>query len=296
MFKRYFLLIATNILVSITLFFIASFVMRYLGLDIRSYTGLLFFCFLLGMGGAFVSLLISKWTAKRFMGLISADRYPSLVQKVHSISRKAGLSEMPEVYIFESNEINAFATGPSKDNSLVAVSTGLLQKMNDDEVDGVIAHEVSHIANGDMVTMTLVQGVVNTFAMFISYIVSNIIMNSLRGENDDRRGGIGSFFLYHLIHSIVHSLVSFLSLPLIMWVSRWREYRADAGSAKLVGKEKMIMALEALKRNYPQLEKHDKNIEVMAISSKTSFAEIFSSHPPLDKRIKELQTVNLTSA
>ena len=165
--------------------------------------------------------------------------------------------------------------------------------MDNDEAEAVLAHEISHIANGDMVTMTLVQGVVNAFVMFISYIVSSMVMNALRGDDEERGGGIGDFFLYHIIHSAVYMVFTFLSLPLVMGVSRWREYRADLGSARLVGKEKMIAALNALKRTQNNLARHDNAIDVMAISGKSSFMEWFSSHPPLDKRIEYLRNVRV---
>jgi heat shock protein HtpX len=291
MFKRYILLFVTNILVMLTLSAIAYGVMGYLQIPFNSYAGLMIFCFVLGMGGSIVSLLISKWMAKKFMGLKPAGRQmPGIVQKVQSLSRKAGLSEVPEVYYYDAPEVNAFATGPSRNNSLVAVSTGLINSMNDDEVEAVLAHEVGHIANGDMVTMTLIQGVVNAIVMFFAYIVTQFIMNAMRGDDEREGGGIGNFFLYHLIHNVVYTLLSFLSLPIVMGFSRWREYRADAASAKMVGKHKMIAALETLQRNYGKIEKHDKAVEVMAISSKTSFMELFSSHPSLDKRIKALQS------
>ena len=285
--RRWALLIGTNILVMLTLTFLARIVMGYLQIPFNSYGGLMVFCFILGMGGSFVSLMLSKTMAKWTMGITPADPRGELAQKVHFLAKRAGLEKAPEVYYYNSPEVNAFATGPSRNNSLVAVSTGLLQNMNEAETEAVLAHEVSHIANGDMVTMTLVQGVVNAFVMFVSYIVSNIVMNALRGD-DDEGGGIGDFFLYHIIHSVIYTLFAFLSLPLVMAVSRWREYRADLGSARLVGKDKMVAALNALKRTHGGLVTHDKAIDVMAISGKSSFMELFSSHPPLDKRIDYL--------
>jgi heat shock protein HtpX len=269
---------------------IAGAAMSYFGVSFNSYEGLFIFCFIFGMGGAFISLQLSKWMAKRSMNLQLAASGSAIVHKVHSMARKAGLDKMPEVYLYQSPEVNAFATGPSRNNSLVAVSTGLLENMSEDEIDGVLAHEVSHIANGDMVTMTLVQGIVNSFVMFLAYLATQVVMNALRGDDDDDRGGgFGNFFLYHIIHNIVYTIFSFLSLPLVMYVSRWREYRADFGSAQIVGKHKMVAALEKLQVNHELVDKHDKNIEVMAINSKSSFAEIFSSHPPLEKRIKALR-------
>ena len=262
--KRWFFFFLTNLLVTLTLIVISNIIMAYMGVSIGSNAGLAVFCFIFGMGGAFISLMISGWMAKRTMGLQPAAPGSALVQKVHHMAKRSGLEGMPEVYIYNSPEVNAFATGRSRNNSLVAVSTGLLNSMNEDEVDGVLAHEVSHIANGDMVTMTLVQGIVNSFVMFISYIATQIVMNALRGD-DDRRGGVGNFFLYHFIHNAVYTLFSFLSLPLVMYVSRWREYRADYGSARIVGKEKMIAALERLKNNTANLEKHETAIEVVVM-------------------------------
>lgn len=288
MIRRVILLFVTNLLVMLVLATIANVAMQYFGIQTGSYTGLMFFCFILGMGGSLVSLLMSKWMAKRMMRMQELNSSHPIAQQVHSLARRSGIDNMPEVFIYEAPDVNAFATGPSKNNSMVAVSTGLLNSMNGEEVEAVLAHEVAHIANGDMVTMTMVQGIVNSFAMFLSYIVSNFIMNAMRGDDDDGRG-IGDFFLYHIIHNLVYMAISFLSLPLIMWFSRWREYRADAHSAKLVGKHKMIAALEALKKAYPHLDKQDKNVEVMAISAKNSWAEMFSSHPPLDKRIAALR-------
>ena len=289
--RRWILLIATNLLVMLTLTFLARIVMGYMGIPFNSNAGLMVFCFILGMGGSFISLMLSKTMAKWTMGIVPADPRGELAQKVHFLAKRAGLGKTPEVYYYNSPEVNAFATGPSRNNALVAVSTGLLQNMNDGEAEAVLAHEVSHIANGDMVTMTLVQGVVNAFVMFVSYIVSSLVMNALRGDDEERGGGIGDFFLYHIIHSAVYTAFSFLSLPLVMWVSRWREYRADLGSARLVGKEKMIAALEALKRTRHGLVRHDKSIDVMAISGKSNFMEWFSSHPPLEKRIDYLRRV-----
>lgn len=288
--KRWLFFFLTNLLVTLTLMVIAQVAMTYFGVQFGSYQGLFVFCFVFGMGGAFISLQLSKWMAKRTMNLQMAASGSALVQRVHMMARKSGLEKMPEVYIYQSPEVNAFATGPSRNNALVAVSTGLIESMTDEEVDGVLAHEVSHIANGDMVTMTLVQGIVNTFVMFISYVVTQLVMNAMRGDDDERRGsGIGDYFLYHLIHNAVYTLFSFLSLPLVMYVSRWREYRADFGSASIVGKHKMIAALERLNANRGNIESHEKSIEVMAINSKGSFAELFSSHPPLEKRIRALQ-------
>jgi heat shock protein HtpX len=287
--KRFLFFFLTNLLVTVTLLIVANLVMAYMGVSYGSNQGLFIFCFVLGMGGAFISLMMSGWMAKRTMGLQPAAPGSALVQKVHAMARKSGLENMPEVFIYNSPELNAFATGRSRNNALVAVSTGLLDRMTEEEVDGVLAHEVSHIANGDMVTMTLVQGIVNSFVMFFAYLATQIIMNAMRGDDDERPSGVGNYFLYHMIHNVVYMALSFLSLPLVMFVSRWREYRADLGSARIVGKQKMIAALERLQSNYDRTEKHEKSIEVMAINGRSSFMELFSSHPPLDKRIEALR-------
>ena len=219
--------------------------------------------------------------------------YQFLVQKVHQMSKQAGIEKMPEVGVYDSPDLNAFATGPSKNNSLVAVSTGLLHKMNDDELTGVLGHEVAHIANGDMVTMTLVQGIVNAFVMFFSSIITNIITNAMRRDDDDSGEGFGGFFLRQFIYSIVSSLIGFLAMPIVFWFSRFREYRADHGGAVLAGREKMIAALQALKRNYgiqEEVGNQHASVQTMQISSKRSMMELWSSHPALDKRIQALQS------
>lgn len=287
--KRYGFLIITNLLVTFSLYIVANIVMSVLGIQFNQTSGVVIFYFILGMGGSFFSLMTSKWMAKKFMNL-QPSRDSFLNNRVQEIARSAGLKTPPEVYIYDSQEINAFATGPSSSNSLVAVSTGLLRQMNQDELEGVLAHEVAHIANGDMVTMTLVQGIVQSIAMVLSFFISNAIMNFLRGDDDDARG-MGSFFMEMMIRQVIFSILSFLGLPVISYVSRWREYRADAGSAKLVGTEKMTAALQALQRNSNFFQKKDPSMEVMAINGKTggSFAELFMSHPPLDKRIDALR-------
>ena len=219
--------------------------------------------------------------------------YSWLVQTVHMQAKAAGIEKMPEVGVYESPELNAFATGPSKNSSLVAVSTGLLDRMSQDEVEGVLGHEVAHIANGDMVTMSLVQGVVNAFVMFIASLLTNIVINAMRRDDDDDSPGFGDFFLRQMIYSVISGLVGFLAMPIVFWFSRYREYRADHGGAVLAGREKMIAALEALKRNYNFNVEHENSnnaIKTMQISSKKSFMEFWSSHPDLDKRINALRS------
>tara|TARA_R110002072_G_scaffold64203_7_gene159857 strand:+ start:20546 stop:21421 length:876 start_codon:yes stop_codon:yes gene_type:complete len=290
--KRIVLFIATNILVMAA----ATILMKVLGVGNYiegtglNYSSLMIICLIWGGLGSFVSLLLSKWMAKTMMGLqeISVNGpYGSIVRKVHEYAKRSNLEKMPEVYVYNSPEPNAFATGPSRNNSLVAVSTGLLEAMSEDEVEAVLAHEVSHIANGDMVTMALVQGVVNAFVMFFARVAAFAIDNALRGDDDNGKGlGHIGYFVATIVLQIVFGI---LAAPITMWFSRWREFRADAGSARLVGKEKMIAALEALKRNTDKMLNENKEMEVMQISSKKAMIELFASHPPLDKRIAALR-------
>lgn len=293
MFKRFFLFFGVNILIIATLGITLN-ILTSLGIIPpmgQGYAGLFVFCLFWGTGGAFINLLISKWMAKRVMGVRLLERNgpgSDLVNRVHTMARKAGLEKMPEVGVYDSAEVNAFATGPSRNNSLVAVSTGLLNRMNDDEVDGVLAHEVAHIANGDMVTMTLVQGVMNAFVMFAARVVAGIINNALKDENG--RGGLGMFAYYGVVIAL-DILFGLLAAPVVMWFSRWREYRADAGGARLASKEKMIAALESLKRSIDRIDAstEQKAFQSMKISQKGAFAQLFSSHPPLDARIEALK-------
>ena len=254
---------------------------------------LLIFCLAFGMGGAFISLWMSKWAAKTFMGVkIIKPGAPGeagrLVQRVHDIARLAQLPKMPEVGIYSSPELNAFATGPSKSNSLVAVSEGLLRNMNENEVEGVLAHEVSHIANGDMVTMTLIQGVVNAFVMFLARIIAFAITSA---TSRDGERGIGSSPLAHMFIVIaLQMLLMPIGMLVVAYVSRKREFRADAGSAKLVGKEKMIVALQRLQKNMGYVDESHASFTSLKISGRPSkFAALFSTHPPLKDRIAALE-------
>ena len=288
--KRFVLFAITNVLVVISLSFVYS-VLAAAGLVPVGYAGqLVFISVLVGMGGSFISLLISKWMAKRMMGVQIVDgrgQYAGLVQKVHTLAKQAKLPKMPEVGVYESPEVNAFATGPSKSNSLVAVSSGLLQKMDDTEVHGVLAHEISHIANGDMVTMTLVQGVANSFTYLISMIVTNVISSAVRGNSN--RGIADNWFVRHMIFSFVYGLVAFAAFPIVAWFSRYREFRADAGGAKLAGNQTMIATLRSLQSNIGNIEVKEQSFQSLKISNKKAFAKFFSTHPPIEKRIEALQ-------
>lgn len=308
MLRRVGLFLLTNIIVMAVGSLVISIVMSLFGLDTNGMnhgpTGTMFssgelqvlavWCGVWGMMGSFISLLMSKWMAKTFYRVQIVEphgQYGSLVKRIHGYASKAGLNKMPEVGIYQSDDINAFATGPSRNNSLVAVSTGLLNRMDSDQVDGVLAHEVAHIANGDMVTMTLVQGIVNAFVMFLAHVFARIIDNFLRDE--DGRGGLG-YFGYYIVRSLLNVAFGILTAPIVFWFSRYREFRADAGGAELAGKDKMISALEGLKLAYPQLaesksEQGAESFQTMQISSKRSFSELFSTHPSLDQRINALR-------
>lgn len=265
----------------------------YLDANGLNFGSLMIFCLIWGTGGAFISLWISKWMAKRVYGVQVIDaRHPQLgwlVEMVHDFARRAQLPQMPEVGIYESPDMNAFATGPSKDNSLVAVSTGLLQKMRRNEIAGVLGHEVAHIANGDMVTMTLLQGVMNAFVMFAARVVAYLIDNSLRSNDEQRGGGLGVFgymmtvFVFEMIFGLLGQMVT-------SYFSRHREFRADKGGAKYSGRDSMISALEALQRDYSIVDQtEEKSLAMMQISSKNRFIQLLSSHPSLDSRIEALR-------
>ncbi len=300
-FKRFFLFILVNILVVTTISLVLSllgvhgYMTRY-GID---YEQLAVFCLVWGMGGSFISLLLSKFMAKTMMGVQVIDpntRDPELemlVQTVHNLARSAGLPKMPEVGIYDSPELNAFATGPSRSNALVAVSTGLLGRMNRNELEGVLGHEITHVANGDMVTMTLIQGVINAFVMFLSRVLAFAISQALRGDRDDNRGS--SYFMQSMLVMVLQIFFSFLGMIVVAWFSRMREFRADAGGAKLAGRTSMISALQALKREMEspfgaEVEAPPQAMRAFQISrGRGNFIELFATHPPLEVRIEALQ-------
>lgn len=297
MLKRLFLFGAVNILVIATVTIILS----LFGIqNPSSMLGLFAFCLIWGTVGSFISLMISKWMAKFMMGVqIVTEQGPhaDLVQTVHRLARRGGLTTMPEVGIYASEELNAFATGPSRDNSLVAVSSGLLYKMDQDELEGVLAHEIAHIANGDMVTMALLQGVMNAFVMFFARIVAGIINQQMKG--DDRDGeGLGPF-AYMMVVMVLQMIFGIFASIIVNWFSRYREFRADYGGAKIGSKDKMIKALKALERAYPQMAENPdsnpnhKNFQSMQISSSNGMMALFSTHPTLRSRIKALEDLKI---
>ncbi|HBF12033.1 MAG TPA: protease HtpX [Deltaproteobacteria bacterium] len=293
--KRIFLFLITNILVVLTInillriFNVQPYLTPY-GLD---YTSLAAFCFIWGMGGAFISLLLSKIMVKMIMGVKIIDPQTTdptlqrLVQMISRLSTSAGIP-MPEVGIYQSPEVNAFATGPTKNHSLVAVSSGLLQRMDSAEIEGVLGHELSHVANGDMVTMTLLQGIVNSFVMFLSRVISFALVQALRGrDSDSRSASRGMYFLVSFVLEIVFMIFGAM---IVAWFSRYREFRADAGGAVVAGRGKMIAALQKLQSFYGLEDKSKQTpaIAALKISSSSGFLRLFSTHPPLSERIARL--------
>ncbi len=290
--KRVFLFLLTNFAIVIVL----GITLRLLGVDsLLSDNGsdlninsLSIFAVVFGMGGSFISLMISKWAAKRMSGAKVIEQAANDIERwlLQVVARQADAANigMPEVAIFPAAQPNAFATGMNKNNALVAVSEGLLRHMNKDEIEAVLAHEISHVANGDMVTLALIQGVVNTFVIFfariIGHTVDRVVFKNQRGH------GIAYF-----VTSIVAELVlGVLASIIVMWFSRQREFRADSGSANLVGKDKMIAALRKLQQaSNPNVELDDR-LTAFAIAGKRSgFSRLFMSHPPLHERIEALQ-------
>jgi len=288
--KRVFLFLVTNLAVVFVLGIVANLlgVDRWLTANGLNYGGLLVFAALFGFGGAFISLAMSKWMAKRSTGahVITEPRDATerwLVDTVRRQAQQAGIG-MPEVAIYDAPDVNAFATGMSRNSALVAVSTGLLRSMSKDEAEAVLGHEVSHVANGDMVTLTLIQGVVNTFVIFLSrivgYFVDRVVLKNDRGH------GIG-FFVASMIAQV---LLGILASIIVAWFSRRREFRADAGGAALAGRDKMIGALQRLKQAHEPAALPD-GLQAFGISGGPGggFKALFMSHPPLDDRIEALR-------
>ena len=294
--KRIVLFILVNILVVTVISFLLSIfnVQPFLNSKGLDFPSLAIFCLIWGMGGAIISLLLSKIMAKWMMGVQIIDpntRDPNqaaILQSVYEMADKAGLPAHPEVGYYNSPEVNAFATGPSKRNSLVAVSTGLLQRMRKEEIDGVLGHEITHIANGDMVTMTLLQGVVNAFVMFLARIIAFAVSRAMSGK---REGESNSSGLFHMITFVLQTVFMILGSVVIASFSRYREFRADAGGARLAGPANMIAALQALKRTFNKVDTLNEKpaFQALKISSNNGIMKLFASHPPLDERIEKLQ-------
>jgi heat shock protein HtpX len=290
--KRIFLFVITNLAILLML----SITLRLLGVDRIlneqggiDFNSLLIMAAVIGFGGSFISLAMSKWSAKKMTGAVVIEQ-PSdpterwLVETVRRHAERAGIG-MPEVAIYDAPDLNAFATGMDRDNSLVAVTTGLLHNMNKDEIEGVLAHEISHVANGDMVTLALIQGVVNTFVIFLSRIIGHLVDRVV--FKTEREHG-PAFMITTLVAQMVLGI--FASM-IVMWFSRQREFRADAGGAQLAGRNKMIGAVERLKQQHEPTQLPDR-LEAFGISGgKGSVMNLFMSHPPLDDRIAALRAM-----
>jgi heat shock protein HtpX len=287
--KRVLYFVITNLAILVVL----SAVLRLLGVEPflqqqgLSYRSLLIFAAVFGMGGAFISLALSKWTAKRLTGAQVITSPVSgtetwLVKTVSELARASGVG-MPEVAIYSSEDKNAFATGMRRNNSLVAVSSGLLNRMDKEEIRAVLAHEISHIANGDMITLALIQGVLNTFVIFLSRVIGYIVDRAV--FKNERGRGIG-FWITTILTQIV---LAILASIIVFWFSRKREYRADSGAAGLVGKKPMIGALQSLKASIQQQHLPDAMAAFgISGSKKRGLAALFATHPDLDDRIRAL--------
>ena len=290
MFNRVALFLATNFAILL----LVSLIFKVFGLDMQAARygtnlgSLLVMCAVFGFAGSFISLAMSKWTAKRATGMTVIDQPRNeieqwLLNTVRRQADKAGI-KMPEVGIYEAPEINAFATGMSRNSSLVAVSSGLLRGMTRDEAEAVLGHEISHVANGDMVTLTLIQGVVNTFAMFLARVIGSIVDKAVLGNREGR--GLGYFAIVFVLEIVFGLFASMI----VMYFSRWREFRADAGGANLAGKQKMVAALERLASHQAQ-SSLPTQIAAFGISGNIAHGlkRLFMSHPPLAERIATLK-------
>lgn len=281
---RILLFLATNMAVMLVLGIILS----VTGIAGNSTSGILIIALLFGFVGSLISLFLSKTMALRSVDgeVITQPRNQTEHWLMDTVARQAQLAgiPMPEVAIYHSPDVNAFATGATKSNSLVAVSTGLLNNMTEAEAEAVLAHEISHIANGDMVTMALLQGVLNTFVIFLSRIIATAVASSRNNNGEETR----SSSLYFLVSMVLEMVFGVLASIIAMWFSRYREFRADAGSASLVGKEKMIMALQRLQQLH-EPQNLEGSLNAFMINGKRS--ELFMSHPPLEKRIEALRNL-----
>lgn len=286
--KRVVLFLVTNLAVMLVLSVVLNIIFAALGISPQGIGGILIIAVLFGFGGSFISLMMSKSMAKRSVGayVIEQPRNDTERWLVDTVAQQAQQRniKMPEVAIYDSPEINAFATGPSKNNSLVAVSSGLLHNMTKDEAQAVLAHEVSHVANGDMVTLTLIQGVVNTFVIFLAKMLAGIVDNFLRGDEENSGPGM-AYFLFDMLFQVLFGV---LASVVVAYFSRRREFAADAGAAELVGANKMKAALERLKHNHESQLKD--SMLAFGIAGGRSLAHLFASHPPLDARIAALNS------
>jgi heat shock protein HtpX len=290
--KRISLFLLVNIAVILLLTVVASvfkidlYYLKPYGLDLKA---LLIFSAIIGFAGSFISLLLSKQMAKWMMKVkvikeAHGAHEKKLIEVVSRIAAQLGI-RMPEVGIYSSPEVNAFATGRSRNHSLVAVSSGLLQELNEDELEGVLAHEMAHIANGDMVTMTLLQGVINTFVIFLSRVVAYAVMNAL-GKGGREMG----YFMYYIVAIVFQIIFGMIASTIVFAFSRRREFRADRGGAEFVGKAKMIAALRKLSTLTDRVDRRQSSLATMKISDKRGrFGKIFSTHPSMEERILKLE-------
>ena len=292
-FRRMFFFLIINLFVVLTAVILATIVSQVFGIE-GEWSFYIIFYSIIGFGGAFLSLFISKWAAKKFMGVKIISPHSAqgqereILEMTTELARKARLPKTPEVGIFENPQVNAFATGPSKRNSLVAVSRGAINALDKEELEGVLGHEVAHIANGDMVTMTLLTGMMNVMVLLAARFVAKIIVSQQRQR---------SFWMEHLIFIGLHIVFSIFAMIVLNAFSRKREYRADAGGAKLAGSGNMIKALEALKRAYSpkmlrntgnRFQRQQESYQYLQISGKQKVS-LFSTHPPLESRIERLK-------
>ncbi|MFP5302579.1 protease HtpX [Cobetia sp. SIMBA_158] len=291
--------IALFLITNLAVVLLASVTLRLLGFDGYmeangiNYTALLIFCFIIGMAGSVISLFLSKTMAKSSTGTVIIEQPQNdterwLLDTVGELARDAGI-KMPEVGIFPAQQSNAFATGWNRNDALVAVSAGLLNRMRPEEVRAVLAHEIGHVANGDMVTLTLIQGVVNTFVMFFARIAAHAIDAFLK--RDDENGGLG-FFGYMAVVFVLEMVLGLVASMIVAWFSRWREYRADAAGAGLAGSGSMIKALARLKQEHELPDQMPDTMTAFAITtgkSRKLMEQLFASHPPLDDRIAALK-------
>lgn len=283
------LFLLTNLAVMV----VFGIVLSLTGIPSSSTAGLIIMAGLFGFGGAFISLLMSKFIALRSVGgeVIEQSHNETerwLLNTIRCQAQRANIA-MPNVAIYHAPDMNAFATGARRDTSLVAVSTGLLQNMSRDEAEAVLAHEISHIANGDMVTMTLIQGVVNTFVIFVSRILAQLASGFMSSDRDEDESCNGNPLVYFAVSMALELVFGVLASIITLWFSRYREFHADAGSARLVGREKMIAALQRLKTSCTPQEA--SSMMALCINGRSkSFSELFMSHPSLDKRIEALRT------
>ncbi|EPE37427.1 protease htpX [Candidatus Photodesmus katoptron] len=285
--KRIALFLATNVAVVLVLSIVLNFIYSVAGIQSSSMIGLLVLATVFGFGGSFISLFLSKTMAIRSVSasVIKKPRNEMehwLSETVTCQAKKMGIG-IPTIAIYKAEDMNAFATGAKRDDALIAVSTGLLNNMTKKEVEAVLAHEISHVANGDMVTMTLIQGVLNTFVIFFSRFIANIVASNNSGEGEETGPNMMVYFFVSLVLDLVFGLLASI---IVMWYSRQREFRADSGAASLVGKKSMISALQRLRTN-PN-SKLESSMAAFAISGKKSVLSLLMSHPPIQRRIDAL--------